>query len=610
MNRDGSTTPSTIRVDDTESADVWYPPVEINLEETSSDTKPLPPKRLKRYTTRQLRKRHTEPWLVFSLLAIVATLLAAIQLRVGGSSDADSDDCNTGSDDSKTEQLFSISLVALRGLSFAQSKFIDLLWDTAVGQGGRFIHGLVLHQLVSRALTLLLEYSALPYTFFLGVKFSTVSLESLWACVCILFSKTPVRTTVIAVGLFFIIGHVLAFATIWSAATGYEADRVPAYDILGSGSFVPKDSDRLTTCWSSQDLSRIEPSLGKPIIGPTFVQAYGSWGHIGDKKEFERLQMRTSRPLVNTSDAFRDIYAYAISKETFFRRYNATSLEQVAQTTESNTWFDDNCFNSGLETANSYNFTESCTSHLLYTSINGWQYAGSGEKEIESLPSDTRSKAFADHSLGISRDTQYVPYNTTFLLDPKVRTGERVVPYNSTLWWDNTRLALGAPFLEIGADCQWSDGSLGLCLCLDGNVISKDFRNSKHICLNDTGYRWGFSSFVVLIGIALETTWLLICTTMWFVIVTKSELVKMQRPGTGVIRGILDIAGAINSSIGADTGAYAEDELKKELEKCPPIGYELDDVNGAGHQRILLRPMPNGILARRHLRVKGDTEYG
>ncbi|KAJ8126289.1 hypothetical protein O1611_g7349 [Lasiodiplodia mahajangana] len=309
MNEDGSTTPSTIRVDDAESTDTRFSPVEIKLEESSSDAKPLPPKHLRRYTTRQLRKRHAEPWIVLSLLGIIGTIVAGSQILNDCSSDSHSDVCNIGSDNSKTEQLFRINLVLLEGLSFAQAKFIDLLWDTAVGQGGRFIHGLVLHQLVSRALTLLLECSTLPYSFFLGVKFSTVSIESLWACIRILFSKSRFLTTFMAVSLLFIIGHVLAFATIWGAATGYEADTVPAYDILNSGAFVPKDSDRLTTCWSVQVSSQAELNLSKPIIGPTFAQAYGSWGNIGDKKEFERLQMRTARPLVETSEAFRNMYA-------------------------------------------------------------------------------------------------------------------------------------------------------------------------------------------------------------------------------------------------------------------------------------------------------------
>ncbi|KAI1124454.1 hypothetical protein F5Y10DRAFT_285009 [Nemania abortiva] len=598
MNGNRHTTSSTLRDDYTESTETSYSPMGVNSE-GSSDTKPLPPKSLKRYTTRQLRKKHTVPWIVFTTISIVATLLAASQLANG---DSGSDGCNIGSHNSRTEQR----------LSFTKAKFIDLLWDTVIGQGGRFIHGIVLHQLVSRALTLLLERSTLPYIFFLGVKFSTVSIESLWVCFCVLFSKAPIRTTAMVVSLLFVIGHVLAFATIWSATTGYEADTVAAYDILGSGAFLKKDSDRLTTCWSVEDLNRVDPSLTKPIIGPKFVQAYENWGHIGDKKEFERLQMRVAGPIGEVSEAFKDIYAYALAKETFFGRYNTTDFTPLRQINGTHTWFDDDCYNNGAETENGYKFagTRECTSRLLYTSIDGWQYAGSGQKGIENLPSDTRNKTLDDPSHGKLGDSEYVPYNATFLLDSEIKTAQGVLPYNSTLWWNNTRIALGAPFLKIGESCQWSRGSLGLCLCLDEDIISKDFRDSDYICLNDTGYKWGFSAFVLLIGLALETAWLVVCTMMWFVIITKSELVRMHRPGIGVIRSILDIAGAINSSIGIDTSAYTEDELKLELGKCPPVGYEIDDRDGIGYKRIRLRAMPKGIMTKRHLRVNKNALYG
>ncbi|KAI1753729.1 hypothetical protein F4782DRAFT_545518 [Xylaria castorea] len=582
MNEDGYTTPSTVRNNNAESADIPYLLAKVELEGFSSDTKPLPPKNLKRYTTRQLRRRHTEPWLIFSLLAIVGTILVAGLLI---HSDPSFKDGCIDSDNSETEWLFRINLVVFNGLSFAEAKFIDLLWNTVVGQGGRFIHGLILHQLVWKALTLLLERSTLPYAFLLGIKFSTVSIESLWVCFRILFSKIPISTTFITVSLSFLIGHVLAFATIWSAATGYEADTVPAYDILDSGSFVLQDSDLLTTCWSVEDLNRVEQSLGKPITGPTFAQAYGRWEHIGDNKEFERLKMNTTFPEVKTSEAFRNIYAYAKAKETFSHRYQGPNLAYMDQINRTDTWYDNDCYKSDAETANGYNFTESCTRNSLYTSVVDWQ----------------------DKTPG---DSEYVPYNTTFILDEKIKKADRVVPYNSTLWWNSTRVKLGAPFLEIGTDCQWFGGSLGLCLCFDGNVLSKDFRTSHQICLNDTGYRWGFSGFVVLIGLALEAAWLVVCTVMWSVIITRSQLVRMHRPGTGVTRDILDIAGAINSSIGTDTGAYTEDELKKELEKCPPVGYDINNTTSAGYERLRLRPLRHVIPTRRKLRVNGHTLYG
>ncbi|KAI1359466.1 hypothetical protein F5Y08DRAFT_319586 [Xylaria arbuscula] len=584
---------STVRGDDAESARTPFSVMAGELKVLNLP-EPLPPKKLKRYTTTQLYKGHVQSWLVFSILAIVGTILAASLFEAGGSSSQT--DCNIDSNASETEQLFRINLVLLQGLSFARAKFIDLLWDTVIGQGGRFVHGLVLHQLASRALTLILERKAVPYSFFLGVKFSTVSIESLWVCCQAFYSAAPTSTLYIVIGLLLAISYVLAFAIIWSAATGYEADRVPAYDILGSGAYFPHDSDKLTACWSVRDLNRVDSNLIKPITGPTFAQIYRSWDNIGGKKEFEQWTIGAS-----DSGAFADLYRYAMAKETFFRRHNTTNFanQGIIHATES--WYDDDCYKSGMETPNGYNFTEYCTSHFLYTSVDGWQYAGLEQKERESLPPDSHTNL---------NDSDYFPYSTTFILNTSRGIEERVVPYNSTLWWNSTPIALDAPFLDIGSDCQWSQGSLGLCICLDGNVLTEDFRNSPHICLNDTGYLWGFSGFVLLIGLALETAWLLICAMMWFIILTKSELVKMHRPGAGVIRGILDIAGAINSSLGSDTGAYAEDELKRALAKCPPVGFDIDDRERIGYERIQLCPMRHGTRIRRKLGVNGRALYG
>ncbi|KAI0551566.1 hypothetical protein F4679DRAFT_538398 [Xylaria curta] len=608
MNEHGYVGLSNIQGDNAGSANVLHSFAEGRLEEVLSSPKPLPPKRLKKYTTKKLWRRHTKPWLVYSILAIVATILIATLLRNSKSSDQKECMDSVGSG---TEELFRINIVLIRGLSFARAKSLDLLWDTAIGQGGRFVHGLILHQLVSKALTLFLESSTLPYSFFLGVKFSAVSFESLWCCIQLLFAKNSIRTSFLVAGLFLAISHVLAFATIWSATTGYEADTVPAYDILNAGAFVPRGSDRLTTCWSVQDLDRVVQGRSEPILGPIFAQAYGNWGNIGDQKEFRRLKMRTKSPAVKTSEAFANLYAYAIAKETFLRRYNTTQLAQLGHASDTDKWSDRNCYNSGIETAVGYNFTKDCVATQLYKSVDGWQYAGHGQRGSENLPSDPRDEEnLHSNSRAKPNDSDYVPYNTTFLLDHDIQLKENVVPYNSTIWWNGTRTPLDAPFLNIGSDCQWFGGSLGLCLCLDGNVLTTDFRHSGQICLNDTGYLWGFSWFLLLIGFALEATWLLMCSLMWYVISTRSKLIKLHRPGTGTIRSILDIAGAINLSIGTDNGAYTEHELKRELEKHPPIGFDVDNYGGVRYERIRLRPMRHAVGMRRNLWVNRHTLYG
>ncbi|KAI3323718.1 hypothetical protein HD806DRAFT_543936 [Xylariaceae sp. AK1471] len=611
----GSTHLSTLQDSNAESTDALCTHgSQAEAEAALNHYEPLPPKKLERDTTRQLRKRNLELLLLYSILAVVVAVLIftsqaswSSRLKFDGSEDGNA--CvESFNSRSEAERLFQLNVHAIRGLSFTRAKLIDLLWDTVVGQGGRFIHGLVLHQLVSRALTLLMERSVLPYSFLIPVRFSTVSIESLWSCCRILFVTKPIRTTAITIGLLFTIGHVLAFATFWSAATGYEAETVPAYEIAAPGTFISKESEQLTLCWSVPNLDRVGPYLNKTIIGPTFSRAYGSWENIGDKKEFERLRMRSKSPLVDTSEDFQNIYAYAIAKETFFSRYNSTAFSEQAKVIGRDTWYD-SCGYNGSETANGYKFYETCT-YDLYSSVDGWQFAGFGQKEQENLPPDWRNETnLEDPGHPMPADSDYVPYRATFLLDADTSMGDFVVPYNSTIWWNDTRIMLNAPFLDIGSDCRWFEGSLGVCLCLDGDVLREDFRRNPKTCLNSTGYSWGLSSFVVLVGLLLETTWLLTCGLMWFLIMANSELVKAHRPGTGVIRAVIDIAGAISLSLGTDVGAYTDKELKKELEKRHPVGYGLNDHEEATYPRIQLSPMLNGMRVRPKMRLDNETIY-
>ncbi|KAI1172379.1 hypothetical protein F4777DRAFT_601631 [Nemania sp. FL0916] len=600
----GTTASSPERNFSSDASELPSPSALVKPEEIQRGPNILPPTSLKPYTTKQLRKRHVEPWLVFSILGVTATIVIT---RLQMSSSASPQDSCIDSGSSRLEQLFRINAVGVKGLTFAQAKFLDLLWDTAIGQGGKFIHGLILYHLVSRSITLLLEHSTLSYGPFFGLKFSPVSIESLWALFSIL-SQAPAQIKFMCAGLIFVIGYVLSFATIWSATTGYEADTVPAYDIMNTGAFVKQDSNRLTTCWSVPDTNRSDFTLSQPIIGPTFAQAFGTWENIGLGAEFERLHMRAASPKVNTSEEFQNLYTYAISKNTFLHHYNdtvdATALKGIGKFRGTDNWYDDDCDDGGgHETSTGYRFNQTCQRAPLYMSVLGWQYAGFEQKDREDLPPDTRHNQppWLDGS-------EYVPYHASFNLNVSIAEQDDMIPYNSTLWWNKSRIALNAPFLNLGTDCQWSNGSLGLCLCFDGKVVSQDFRESTPTCLNDTGYRWGFSGFVVVIALALETVWLLICMAIWLVNVTMSELVRMHRPGTGVIRGVLDIAGAIDLSIGSDTGAYTEEELKKELEKCPSIGYEID--HGTENPRIRLRPVGHGVRTRQNLRINRHTAYG
>ncbi|KAK5635071.1 hypothetical protein RRF57_010783 [Xylaria bambusicola] len=73
--------PSTVRDNNAESFNMSHSLMEVELKGVPGHNTPLPPRNLKRYITKQLKKRHTEPWLVFSALAIVGVILFASLLN-------------------------------------------------------------------------------------------------------------------------------------------------------------------------------------------------------------------------------------------------------------------------------------------------------------------------------------------------------------------------------------------------------------------------------------------------------------------------------------------------------------------------------------------------
>lgn len=216
----------------------------------------------------------------------------------------------------------------------------------------------------------------------------------------------------------------------------------------------------------------------------------------------------------------------------------------------------------------------------LYREITGFQFAGAGQEVA---------------------DVKKPWFNDTFQLDPSVNMSGWTksyqtldpVPYNSTLWWNGSAIPLEAPFLDLPArveDCNWF-GPSGMCVCYRDALLTSDFRDENNlICISEDGYVWGFSSVITLVGMILEVCWIVGCFGMWLDLHINCNLFRMNRRGSGVVRNILDVGGAIRHDLGGDTGAYENRDLLKELEKLPPVGYEVDDSGQQGRISIVSMP--------------------
>ncbi|KAF4537207.1 uncharacterized protein LTHEOB_11585 [Lasiodiplodia theobromae] len=124
--------------------------------------------------------------------------------------------------------LFSIpSLVtitiAFGRYSFAQAKWIDLIWDIGVGRIGQVILVSISSRVITRSMLYAMETHPIPHHLFVGISFQNqASANALWSFLTVtpkhhLWKVWKGRLLVIAL----IIIYLIAFPTITSAMTGY-----------------------------------------------------------------------------------------------------------------------------------------------------------------------------------------------------------------------------------------------------------------------------------------------------------------------------------------------------------------------------------------------------
>lgn len=175
---------------------------------------------------------------------------------------------------------------------------------------------------------------------------------------------------------------------------------------------------------------------------------------------------------------------------------------------------------------------------------------------------------------------RYCTIRGHLILDDSIAPGPGVIPYNSTFWFKGVERQLDAPFLRIGTRCPPHNNfftSFGSCVCYRGSPITYDwFSNDNMLCVGSRNYIWGFSAFLTMVGLAMESAWALGCWAMWLDANVNSKLLKHRRTGAGVIRSVLDLAESINRDLGDSTCVYCNKELEKSLDIFEHIGYSVD----------------------------------
>ncbi|KAI1864463.1 uncharacterized protein JN550_009020 [Neoarthrinium moseri] len=535
---------------------------------------------------------------------------------------------------------------------FATAKVIDVAWDTLIAQAGRVFHGYIFYRHVAKkVLICYMEYSTVTYEDYISVLFSQSWPGTLKFFFGTLFCRYRIRAWFLLIGLTYMLLYTFLFSTIWSAASGYISPAERAYQ-MPDGTFLPLATPHLALCWKI-DSARLGLAPGHVELGPDFStlqpwlfksSAKGSWSELelfqkynsevpqpkpnSAKREEPLYPYKPGKPTLSADDdrfAFRGWYrsiwdnigpaamgldypASLMSKEIFSYAFTRRMLQVVFNSTGVNT--------TGSNTVINLPEADTTAAVDLIDTRFYTKYLSVDVGREDELPEVLEFLDFkhVDFATNSEEETQHMKLFNTWpmlaYLKPYIlndsMSGPGIVPYNSTLSFNGTEHALDAPFLDIGFGCSHPYNyftALGNCVCYNGEPLTIDwYQDSNMACLDSPRYVWGFSSFIVFIGLLCELIWIIfaICIRgycQWWSVLMKYPRVKRA----GVVWNVLELAEALNRDLEVDRASLREDILRKSLKTRDSIGYEAD-VDAFGRLKdlhIVSRKPSTGILSKR-----------
>ncbi|KAJ3570088.1 hypothetical protein NPX13_g5851 [Xylaria arbuscula] len=509
---------------------------------------------------------------IINLTLVGALLYATISLAAYPNVATDYDSCLSTA--SWFESRFFINVVVRNDLSFTQAKLIDLAWDTIVGQGLRVIHAWWLYQVATHVVTYCLETSGLPYDFLLSLLFQSTSVSSLMAALRMTFGQSWRICRLYCAWLSFAIGYILLFPTIWAACTGYASPSITAYN-LNDMAYVPIKSEELNLCWVTKD-PRIPKVLDSIVMGPSFPSLY----------KFDPSQVpdgTTPWKLPENSSDFTDLFSYAKTKhslQNYFHSFNALKNTTNVITSHVNL------------TANYYSHKRNWTDwRSPFTYI---------EEHWDGLffytNQTTRNVWQAPPLPEVLIGSQFLRRDKMFLQDAvfhRNNTGLHEITINDTIYL----LSLYTPRFSILGPPTKSIAHGGSLVLGSAPVIK--------------GSRWGQtgpSRTNTHVSARREITWIIGCWVIRWHTTVSSNLIDNNRRNVGTVRHILDLAEAMNRDLGPNTCVYSDDELHAALQRCPPVGYEIESKDGLKH--IGLVTVHRGSHWRKRIDFELDDTYG
>jgi hypothetical protein len=243
----------------------------------------------------------------------------------------------------------------------------------------------------------------------------------------------------------------------------------------------------------------------------------------------------------------------------------------------------------------------------LFQSIEALEYRG--PSQLRAGLSDISAVTMAPFNETTFERTQwsYFHFNESIFNQngstPSTSLDPGVLPYNSTIWFNDTPISLSAPFLDVGYNCSVDTvfTTLGNCVCYKGNPISLDLLSDERvICNTAPGYSWGFSSYLTRLGLILEAVWMACCFICYIRLSFCSKLIsKDPIRSAGTMRLALDFSESARDDIGPEASHLSESTLKERLRQHKISYQALESEEGVGIRcRITSGMKKNGFADR------------
>ena len=166
------------------------------------------------------------------------------------------------------EKIFTIDLRSQSQLSFAQAKFIDVVWDLLIGQGGRLLLVWISYIVFMDGLARLIETSPVSYNLYAAIVFDTSSLTATWYALKAVSTGRGWRGRAFFAWFGIATIYVLGYSTLMSAATGYINPSDARYKMTDGGLIKP-DSEDIKHCIVLSTGSQVGFPDNHLILGPS-----------------------------------------------------------------------------------------------------------------------------------------------------------------------------------------------------------------------------------------------------------------------------------------------------------------------------------------------------